>query len=133
MPYDYKDPRKIEPPAERKRRVEDEYRRAKGHTKRVFVRVLEILLIALSYFERSYIVRFLTAKISMDVLVEVTDRFGADWGHRLSTVLAVIVAEPRLIAVIVTGVILVLELIALLWRSLSRPHRRMRREESRRS
>ena len=126
MSYEYKDPRQIEMPAERRKRADETFHRAKRHTRRIFVRVMEILLIALSYFERSYIVRFLSAKISMDVIVEVTARFGRDPGHRPSTVMAVIVAEPRLIAVIVTGIILVLELIVLICRHLFCRHRRSR-------
>ena len=72
---------------------------------------MEVLAIVLSFLESSRIARFLTAKVSMDVVVEVTDKFGTRAGHRMSSILAFIVAEPRIIAVAVTGVILVLELI----------------------
>ena len=92
--------------------VRDE-RRPKRKTKagRIFLRVMEVLAIVLSFLESSRIARFLTAKVSMDVVVEVTDKFGTRAGHRMSSILALIVAEPRIIAVAVTGVILVLELI----------------------
>ena len=106
--------KKTLPPSESER---DEYldRRPKKKTRagRIFVRVVELLAIALSFLGRSQIARFLTAKVSMDVLVEVTDRFGPKAGHRLSTVMALIVAEPHIIALAVTGIILVLELVYL--------------------
>ena len=76
-----------------------------------FARSLELLAIALAYLEKSRLVRFITAKLSMDAVVEVTARFGRSAGHRLSTFLSLIVAEPRLLAVIITGILLVVNLV----------------------
>lgn len=127
MAYDYKDPRGIDVQRyreERHEREEARARRAKGTAVRAFRRGLELVAVGLSYFQSSYIVRFLTAKMSMDVLVEVTARFGASTGHALSTVLAALVAEPRLIAVGVAGVLLLLELLGGLGRAVSNGRRK---------
>ena len=74
--------------------------------------MLEILAIVLSFLGRNAIARFLAAKLGLSVVVEVTSRFGADAGHRLSSFVALLIAEPRLIAVIVTGIIVLLHAIA---------------------
>ena len=66
--------------------------------------------------------RFLSAKITMDVLVEVTDKFGASAGHFLSTVIAAIVAEPLIIAYVVTGLIVLINLLVMLVRKIRRRH-----------
>ncbi len=100
----------------------------RAHAARVYLRGLEILAIALSYLESSRIARFITAKLSMGAVVEVTARMGRDAGHHLSSFLAVLVAEPKLIALIVAGVLLVLEFIGFVVRrarrgSEHRPHR----------
>ena len=76
-----------------------------------FARSLEIVAIALAYLERSRVVRFITAKLSMDTVVEVTARFGRTAGHRLSTILALFVAEPKLLAVVITGFLIIVNLI----------------------
>ena len=78
---------------------------------RIFVSLLEVIAVAVSFLAGSRIARFLTAKVSMDVIVEVTDRFGPAAGHNLSTLLASIVAEPRLIAVFVIIVLVVFNII----------------------
>ena len=101
-------------------------RRKKSHAGRIFLRVLEILAVILSYLESSRIARFITAKLSMDLVVETTHRLGPQAGHSLSTFLAAIVAEPRLIALIVVILILLLELVALLIRRLGRHPREHR-------
>ena len=100
---------------------------------RVFVYIVELLAIAISFLGRSQIARFLTAKVGMDVLVEVTDRFGRDAGHRLSTVIAFIVAEPHIIAVVVAGIIVVLEFVFWLFHAIKgrkRHGKRRRRLEN---
>ena len=79
----------------------------------IFLRVMEVLTVGTSFLASSRIARFLTAKITMDVVVEVTDRFGKNVAHALTTTLAMIVAEPRIIAFTVTGVILGLN--AIVW------------------
>ena len=84
---------------------------SRSHARIVFLRVMELLSIALSFLYRSRIARFITTKISMDIVVEVTAVFGKDAGHRLSTFLALLTAEPALIAVFVTALILVLEML----------------------
>ncbi len=88
----------------------------------IFLRVMEILAIALSYFQSNAIVAFLTTKAMMDVTVTITAHFGADAGYRastiFSTILASFVAEPRLIAVVVTALILVLNGIVLIIRGI---------------
>ena len=127
MAYDYKDPRGIDVKKYREERHEREEARAertKSHVMRAFRHALELVAVGLSYFQSSYIVRFLTAKLSMDVLVEVTARFGANAGHSLSTLLAALVAEPRLIAVGVAAVLLLVELIAGTCRAVSRGRRK---------
>ena len=85
----------------------------------IFLRVMEILTIGLSYFSSNAIVRFLTTKVAMDMTVEVTARFGAPAGHRFSSVMAALVAEPRLIAVVVTAVILALNGIVFILRGIA--------------
>ncbi|MBR2259061.1 MAG: hypothetical protein IJ899_17385 [Blautia sp.] len=82
--------------------------------RRVFTYSLEVLAVSLSYLERSRIVRFITAKLTLDTVVEVTAHFGRDAGHRLSTVLAMLTAEPYLIAVVLTGIFLVLNFVGFL-------------------
>lgn len=89
------------------------YKRKKHHAGRIFRRIMELIAIALSFLGRSRIARFLTAKASMDIVVEVTAVLGRDAGHRLSTFFAFLAAEPALIAVFVTIVVLLVELI--LW------------------
>ena len=89
------------------------YKRKKRHAGRIFRRIMELLAIALSFLGRSRIARFLTAKASMDIVVEVTAILGKDAGHRLSTFFAFLAAEPALIAVFVTILILLVELV--LW------------------
>ena len=79
----------------------------RGILKNTWVRALEITLIVVSFLERNQIARFISAKLGLDFVVEVTSRFGAPAGHRLSSWIAVIIAEPRLIAVIVTGIVFV--------------------------
>ena len=95
------------------------------HVRIIFLRVAELVVIGVSLFEGSHIVRFLTAKITMDVVVEITARFGPGVGHQVSTILASVVAEPKLIAVFVTCAILILEVFIMLIR-LPFAHRRHR-------
>ncbi len=85
--------------------------------------MLEILAIVLSFLGRNAIARFLAAKLGLSVVVEVTSRFGADAGHRLSSFVALLIAEPRLIAVIVTGIIVLLHAIAWIISLLRGPRR----------
>ena len=95
--------------------------------------MLEILAIVLSFLGRNAIARFLAAKFGLSVVVEVTSRFGADAGHRLSSFVALLIAEPRLIAVIVTGIIVLFHAIAwiisLLRGPKHRPHHRRKQLE----
>lgn len=91
-----------------------------------FARSLELIAIALAYLEKSRLVRFVTAKLSMSAVVEVTARFGRDAGHRLSTFLSLIVAEPRLLAVIITGILLIVNLVIWLTGLLQSQSRRSR-------
>ena len=129
MAYDYKDPREIDIQRIKQERHEMEdarARRVRSRVRMVFARALEIVLVAISYFQSSYIVRFVTTKLSMDVLVEVSVRFGRDTGHLLSTCLATIATEPRLIAVVVAAVLLVIEFFAWIGRSIGRSRRRRR-------
>ena len=81
-------------------------------TRRVFLHTLELIAVALAFLEGNAIARFLVAKVGMDTVVEVTHRFGRSAGRSVSTFLAAIVAEPRLIAVIVAGFFIVLHLLA---------------------
>lgn len=99
--------------------------RRKIHLGIIFLRVAELVVIGVSLFEGSHIVRFLTAKITMDVVVEITARFGPGVGHQVSAILASIVAEPKLIAVFVTFAILIIEVFIMLIRLLF-AHRRHR-------
>ena len=85
----------------------------KQSAKRTFLHMLELLAIALSFLGRNSIARFLAAKFGLSVVVEVTSRFGADTGHRLSSFIALLIAEPRLIAVLVTAVIVLVH--SLVW------------------
>ena len=93
-------------------------RRRRSRTAFIFARLLEITAVVVSFLAGSRIARFLTAKVSMDVLVEVTDRFGPRAGHSLSTLMAAIVAEPRLIAVILIGVFVICHFVAWIVRRL---------------
>ena len=90
----------------------------------VFWRCLEIIAIVVSFLGRNAIARFLAAKVGLDFTVEVTAVFGRAAGHRVSTVVALLVAEPRLIAVLVAGVFLIIELIVWIVRMLGRRFRR---------
>ncbi len=85
---------------------------------------MQIVTVFLSYLGRSRIVRFITAKLGLDVVVEVTARFGAPAGHRLSSFVAALIAEPRLIAVIVAGIFLLIDLIVIIVRAARRRSRR---------
>ena len=91
-------------------------RRRARHT---FRHVCELIVIGLTYFQRSAIVRFLTTKLSMDVVVEVSARYGAPAGHRLSTFMAAIAADPRILALIITGIILIFNLLGWIIRKVS--------------
>ena len=97
------------------------------HIGLVFFRIAEILAIVLSILQSSRIARFLSTKAAMDIVVEVTDIFGKTAGHHLSTFFAFLVAEPQIITVIVTAVVLIIELTMLIVRSL-RPRRRPHRD-----
>ena len=88
---------------------EDPRLRRSVAVKALFFRATELTLIGVSFVGSSYIARFLVAKVSMDTLVEITDRFGPTAGHMVATILSVIVAEPRILAVIVAGVLVVIE------------------------
>ena len=103
----------------RGRELYSQGRKPKGKAGTVFVLLLEVGAVVASFLASSSIARFLTAKITMDVVVEVTARFGKEAGHALSNVLAMIVAEPRIIAVIVAGFILFLNFIVWLIRKLA--------------
>ena len=102
------------------------HRRKRSRTGLVFLHVMELVTIGLSYLERSRIVRFITAKLGLDVVVEVTDRFGAPAGHRLSTFVSLLIAEPALIAVLVTAVWVLINLIVFLILGIRRSRRRKR-------
>ena len=91
-------------------------RQKKTSFSRTLVRVLEILAIVLAFLGNSRIARFLSAKVTMDVLVEVSVRFGAPAGHFLSSVIAAVIAEPLIIAYGITGVIVAIHLLVLLIR-----------------
>ena len=105
---------------------EAEDRRLRRRTRRIFLRCVELIAVAVSFLGRNAIARFLAAKAGLDLVVEVTARFGADTGHRLSTIVAAIIAEPRLIAVIVVLFFLIFHLLAWLIRLFFRPRRRRR-------
>ena len=113
---------------ERKRR-EAQLKKTRGG--KIFLRIAELLTIGLSFLASSRIARFITAKLTMDTVVEVTAHFGPAVGHRLATILAAIAAEPLLIAAAVTGIILLLEFIALVIRAITRPRYRRYREPER--
>lgn len=110
--------------------MEDRYRyrrpRERSRAGIYFARSLELLAIALAYLEKSRLVRFITAKLSMSAVVEVTARFGRNAGHRLSTFLSLIVAEPRLLAVIITGILLIVNLVVWLVGLIQNQQRRRR-------
>ena len=89
------------------------YYKGKSRAGIYFARSLEIIAIAMVYLERSRAARFIAAKLSMSTVVEVTSHFGAKAGHRLSTVLALFVAEPKLLAVLITGILIAVNLV--LW------------------
>ena len=93
-------------------------RHKKSSFSRTLVRVLEVMAIVLGFLANSRIARFLSAKVTMDVLVEVSVRFGAPTGHFLSTVIAAVIAEPLIIAYGITGVIIAGNLIVFLIKSL---------------
>lgn len=95
-------------------------------TRWVFFRIVEILAVILSFLAGSEIARFISAKVTMDVLVEITARFGAGAGHRVSSLVALIVAQLRIIAVIVAGLFIICHLIAWIFRSVRRGWRRRR-------
>ena len=105
------------------------HRRPGRRSKYVFWRCLEIVAIAVSFLGRNAIARFLAAKVGLDFTVEVTAAFGRDAGHKVSTIVALIVAEPRLIAVLVAGIFLIIELVFWILRMVFRgvAHPRARR------
>ena len=96
----------------------------KSHFARNTALVLEGLVLVLSVLERSRIARFLSTKVVLDLVVEVTDKFGAAAGHRLSTIIAAIVAEPMILVYIVAGLLTLVNLLVFLFR---KPRRRRRR------
>ena len=101
---------------------------------KIFVRSTEVVAIGGSFLASSRLARFVTAffgsKAEMDIVIAVTERFGAPAARQLSTIFAgingAVAAEPRVIALAVTGVIVVLNMIAFLFRSIGK-HRRKRR------
>ena len=101
--------------------------REKRKSVRIFLRVMELVAIAASFLARSSIARFVVAKLSGDVIVEVTARFGRDAGHALTTVMAAIMAKPEIIGFVVTGVILVIDLLVTCCMTVRRRRRRRRR------
>ena len=96
----------------------------KKSVKKTFLHTLEILAVVLSFLGRNSIARFLAAKLGLSAVVEVTSRFGADAGHRFSSFVALLIAEPRLIAVIVAGVIVLFHAVAWIISLLVHPARR---------
>ena len=90
----------------------EKQKRKKSLFARNLVRCLELLAVVLSILGRSRIARFLSTKVTLDVVVEVTDKFGARAGHRLSTFIAAVVAEPMIVAYVVAGVLVVVNLLA---------------------
>ena len=90
--------------------IQKEKRHGK-HPRLIYLHIAEILAIAVSFLQRSRIARFITAKLGMDTVVEVTRYFGPDAGHGLSTVLAAVIAEPKLIAVLVTVIIVLCNIV----------------------
>ena len=98
-----------------KKKIRALERRERGTgIRRTFFYSLEILTVGLSYLERSRLARFITTKVTLDTVVEVTARFGKDAGHRLSTVLAALTAEPYIIAVALTVLFLLIDFISIL-------------------
>ena len=87
-------------------------REGRRTVRQIFIWALEIVAVTLSFLQRSHIARFLTAKVGMDTVVEVTRHLGADAGHSLSTFVALLVADPRLIAVFIAGCFLIINFIA---------------------
>ena len=100
--------------------MEDSKRRSRA----IFVRTVELIVVVLSFLGSSAIARFLVAKITLDTIVWVTSTFGPGVGHTLSSFLAAIVAEPRIIAFIVAGIFFLIHLIGGFIRLLvpRRPH-----------
>ena len=101
----------------------EKQKKKKSMFARNLVRVMEVLAIVISILERSRIARFLSTKVTLDVLVEVTDKFGADAGHRLSTFIAAVVADPMIVAYVVAGFLVFLNLVVFLIRRLRTPKR----------
>ena len=81
------------------------------HPKLIYLHIAEIIAVILSFLERSRIARFLTAKVGLDMVVTVTDRFGAPAGRHLSTFIAALIAEPMLIAAFLTVVFILCNII----------------------
>ena len=104
----------------------EKQKRKKSLFARNLVRCLEVLALVLSILGRSRIARFLSTKVTLDVVVEVTDKFGARAGHRLSTFIAAVVAEPMIVAYVVAGVLVVVNLLVLLVRRGKRKRRQGR-------
>ncbi len=104
----------------------EKHRRKKSLFARNLVRVMEVMVVVLSVLGRSRIARFLSTKITLDVVVEVTDKFGAAAGHRLSTFIAAIVAEPMIVAYAVAGFLVIVNLLVIVLRRVRRKshHRR---------
>ena len=101
------------------RRYEEKIRREKGkksHFAYFLVLTLEALAIVMDVLERSRIARFLSTKAVLSVVVEVTDRFGARAGHRLSTFISAVVAEPLIAVYIIAGILAALNLLVLVVR-----------------
>lgn len=102
------------------------------HTKKksraalIFLRTVEIIAVVVSFLASSRVARFFTAEATMYIVVEVTDRFGKKAGHWISTVFAAIVAEPRILALVVTGVILAVNVIVWTVRGIRRAIRNSR-------
>ena len=93
-------------------------KREKTLFRRKLAWTIEILVVVLAVLARSRIARFLSTKITLDLVVEVTDKLGPEAGHRLSTVIAAIVAEPLIVAYIVAGIFVVVNILAVLFRSI---------------
>ena len=123
---------------ERRRRKEEQIQAGGKKAKKsraglIFLRVIELIAIGTSFLSSHFLATYIFEWLDGFILIEVTDRFGREAALKFNTwyagVKAAIIARPEIIAFVVTGVILGINVIVWLVRLIRMSLRRGRRGE----
>ena len=126
-------------PREEERRRKEELIQAerkvkkKSHPVRVFLRVLEVIAICTSFLSSHFMATYIFEWLDGFILIEVTARFGRETALKFNTwyagVKASIIARPEIIAVVITGIILVINVFVWTGRGIRKAASRNKREK----